>query len=103
MDWKTKRFDALAFGLGVLCVIGPLSAHAQTMQSSEAQLKAINAGSAEPELDEATDPSLQFLEFLGQWETSDGKWLSPTELVDESFGQLLDMLNKQDEDGSQSP
>lgn len=104
MDWKTKRFDALALGVGVLCVIGVASTHAQTMQLSQMQLQTVAADpGAELELDDAFDPSLEFLEFLGQWETGDGEWLSPTDLVDESFGQLLDTLNEQEEDGSQSP
>lgn len=37
---------------------------------------------------EELDPiSLEFLEFLGEWETADGKWLDPNELDDESSDQ----------------
>ena len=47
-----------------------------------------NAGAqteAEEESGEEVDPiSLEFLEFLGEWETADGVWLDPTELDDES-------------------
>lgn len=35
-------------------------------------------------------PSLEFLEFLGQWETDEGEWLPPEQLVDGEFVQLLD-------------
>lgn len=30
--------------------------------------------------DEAELPSLEFLEFLGDWETEDGEWIDPEEL-----------------------
>lgn len=30
--------------------------------------------------DEAQAPSVEFLEFMGEWETSDGQWQDPIEL-----------------------
>lgn len=30
-------------------------------------------------------PAIDFLEFLGEWETSDGEWLDPNELEDEAY------------------
>jgi len=40
-------------------------------------------------------PNLEFLEFLGQWETDEGEWLPPEQLIDGEFVQLLDaaMIN----------
>jgi hypothetical protein len=35
-------------------------------------------------------PSLELLEFLGQWETDDGEWIAPEDLADAEFGLLLD-------------
>lgn len=35
-------------------------------------------------------PSIEFLEFLGQWETEDGEWIAPEELANEEFAQLLE-------------
>jgi len=35
-------------------------------------------------------PSIEFLEFLGQWETEEGEWIAPEDLADEEFAQLLD-------------
>ncbi|MEX2131729.1 MAG: hypothetical protein WD772_09590 [Pseudohongiellaceae bacterium] len=35
-------------------------------------------------------PSLEFLEFLGQWETDEGEWLPPEQLIEGEFVQLLD-------------
>ena len=36
-------------------------------------------------------PSLEFLEFLGQWETDAGEWLGPEQFVDGDFVQLLEV------------
>ncbi|MEE4375889.1 MAG: hypothetical protein V2J55_00025 [Candidatus Competibacteraceae bacterium] len=37
------------------------------------------------ESDETDVPSMELLEFLGEWETADGQWLPPTSLdTDES-------------------
>jgi hypothetical protein len=35
-------------------------------------------------------PELQLLEFIGQWETDQGEWLSPEQLMNGEFGQLLE-------------
>lgn len=35
-------------------------------------------------------PSLEFLEFLGQFETDSGQWIEPGSLLTEEFGNLLD-------------
>jgi len=32
------------------------------------------------ESNETEDPSIELLEFLGEWETADGQWLPPTSL-----------------------
>ncbi len=36
---------------------------------------------AEPDVGES--PSLELLEFLGNWETEDGEWLDPIQLLEE--------------------
>ncbi len=43
-------------------------------------------------------PSLEMLEFLGEWETTEGEWVDPGELVDDSFEQLIEpvSVNKYD-------
>lgn len=33
--------------------------------------------------DAVESPSLELLEFLGNWETKDGEWLDPMELLEE--------------------
>jgi hypothetical protein len=35
-------------------------------------------------------PSIEFLEFLGEWETDEGEWIAPEELADDEFAQLLE-------------
>lgn len=48
-----------------------------------------NAYAAENEQDEAM-PDLEFLEFLGQFETDAGEWMDPASLLSEDLGELLD-------------
>ena len=33
-------------------------------------------------------PSIDFLEFLGEWETEDGEWIDPVELENEVYANL---------------
>ena len=42
----------------------------------------------EPESEES--PSLEFLEFLAEWETADGKWIDPAMLEDKALDPVLD-------------
>jgi len=42
-------------------------------------------------------PSLELLEFLGEWETGDGEWLDPEDLEDEDFAKLISLTNEEDE------
>ncbi len=44
----------------------------------------------EPSAQAEQGPSLELLEFLGQWETDDGEWIAPEYLADAEFGLLLD-------------
>ncbi len=44
----------------------------------------------EQEQEQEQGPSLELLEFLGQWETDDGEWIAPQDLADAQFGLLLD-------------
>jgi hypothetical protein len=42
-------------------------------------------------------PSLELLEFLGEWETSDGEWIDPEELEDDDFAKLMSLTGDEDE------
>ncbi len=42
-------------------------------------------------------PTLELLEFLGEWETGDGQWLDPEDLEDEDFVKLLVLTDDEDE------
>lgn len=48
-----------------------------------------NTHAAENEQDPA-EPDLEFLEFLGQFETDSGEWIDPDSLLAEEFTDLLD-------------
>ena len=44
--------------------------------------------------DVAEEPSMELLEFLGDWETQDGEWLDPLQLLEEIE---VETRQKQDE------
>lgn len=41
-------------------------------------------------------PDLEFLEFLGQFETDEGQWISPGNLMSEEFANLLEVAENID-------
>ncbi len=41
-------------------------------------------------------PDLEFLEFLGSWETEDGQWINPLDLMDQSFSDVEGMPTQND-------
>jgi hypothetical protein len=50
------------------------------------------APSPEPQAADVQEetPSIEFLEFLGEWQTDEGEWIAPEELADDEFAQLLE-------------
>ncbi len=67
--------------LGLLC---SALVSAQTASPTPAGL------ATQPPQEQEQSPSLELLEFLGQWETDDGEWIAPEDLADAEFGLLLD-------------
>lgn len=53
-------------------------------------LCSISSISAEEQSNDETMPSIEFLEFLGEWETEQGEWIDPVELESEEFGTLIE-------------
>lgn len=47
------------------------------------------------ERDDAELPSIEMLEFLGDWETADGQWVPPTELESEIDSRIRDELSEE--------
>lgn len=45
-------------------------------------------------------PDLEFLEFLGQFETDAGEWIDPDSLLTEEFTELLEASNESDPSGN---
>ena len=35
-------------------------------------------------------PTIEFLEFLGEWESDDGAWIDPSDLENEEIGKLIE-------------
>jgi hypothetical protein len=42
-------------------------------------------------------PTLELLEFLGEWENSEGEWIDPEKMEDEDFVNLLRLTAEEDE------
>ena len=42
-------------------------------------------------------PSIEMLEFLGQWETASGEWIDPASLEDISLGEQEQKKDKQND------
>ena len=60
--------------IGTAFILTILSTPAQAQEAESAQPSKQRQETA-PEI-----PSLDFLEFLGEWETEDGRWIDPEEL-----------------------
>ncbi len=45
---------------------------------------------ADEQIDSETIPSIDFLEFIGEWETEQGEWIDPLELENEEMGKLIE-------------
>ncbi len=45
---------------------------------------------AEEQSAEEDIQTMEFLEFLGEWETEEGEWIDPIELENEVFGKLIE-------------
>lgn len=55
----------------------------------------------DPQAQEGQLPSLELLEFLGSFETDEGDWINPIDLVEIEFGLLLETaLEDSDENES---
>lgn len=50
--------------------------------------------SAAQETQDSGLPSLDFLEFLGSFETDSGQWIDPVDLMQPDFAQLLESVDK---------
>ena len=75
MGWRARDLGWLMMGL---CITG-MSARAQSPESPPGQ-SAPRAGGTEQ-----ADVSLEFLEFLGTWESSDGEWVGPGQVQSEDW------------------
>lgn len=49
--------------------------------------------------DDIEAPSLELLEFLGSWETSDGEWIDPIELLEEIEAEQETAKTEEQNDG----
>lgn len=75
----TRHRTSARIGLWLMAALWLSAADAQTRtEPAPSGAERPSSGTA-PEAADA-EVSLEFLEFLGEWETSTGEWLDPTEL-----------------------
>jgi len=82
MSWRAPGFSWLLMGM---C----LASASVGAQSSGAEGTDSEAKTKSPAADE-TSVSMEFLEFLGTWETSDGEWVDPTEVQSADWPVISD-------------
>ncbi len=73
---KKMRYRASVCFMLMFCSLTPLFAEEQ---------------SAEEDI-----PTMEFLEFLGEWETEEGEWIDPIVLENEEFGKLIETAIESD-------
>ncbi len=56
----------------------------------------------DPAAEETELPSMDFLEFLGEWETEDGGWVDPLELETWTPPEVPDEEKKDEDDNDES-
>jgi len=54
------------------------------------QVRALEPEEVKPPSTEQESPTLEFLEFLGEWETEDGDWIAPDDLEDMPLNETED-------------
>jgi len=84
MACKTERLLLWVCLTLSLCGASPLFAQGAEEEPDSAQAQTHSS------LEQGAAPSIEFLEFLGQWETDDGEWMAPEELANEEFALLLE-------------
>ena len=75
MRWRAPGLGWLLVGASLAGASAPTPTSAQpaSVEQSEAELKT-------PAGDDDTGVSMEFLEFLGEWEAGNGEWVNPAEV-----------------------
>jgi hypothetical protein len=76
--------------MGTIFILTTLSAPGLAQQNEREQTNT-------PKQETPEIPSLEFLEFLGEWETEDGKWIDPEELDQMSLPDTKKKNEEEDE------
>ena len=77
---RTRASGLGWFVLGTTLAAGPSPTTAQPEGGERAQPAAMSQ-----DADADAIPSLEFLEFLGTWETSSGEWIDPSEVQSDDW------------------
>ena len=82
MRWRAPELGWLLVAASLAGAWLPASAQTASNQGSETGLEATAA--------DDTRVSMEFLEFLGEWEAGDGEWVDPTEVQSADWPVLSD-------------
>ncbi len=92
MRWRAPELGWLLVAASLAGAWLPASAQTASNQGSEIGLAATAA--------EDTRVSMEFLEFLGEWEAGDSEWVDPTEVQSADWPVLSDdSADRSDEGG----
>ncbi len=72
MRWRAPKLGWLLVGASLAGASAPASAQTANTKTSETELGA-------PAADDI-GVSMEFLEFLGEWEAGDGEWIDPAQV-----------------------
>ena len=73
MRWRAPGLGWLLVGASLAGASAPVSTQTASVEQSEAEVKT-------PVGNDKTGVSMEFLEFLGEWEAGDGEWIDPAQV-----------------------
>ena len=92
MRWRAPELGWLLVGASLAGAWAPVSAQTADAERSETELETTAA--------DDIGVSMEFLEFLGEWETGDGQWVDPTDLGSADWPVMPDDPVDTDDEGS---
>ena len=93
MRWRAPGLGWLLVGASLAGVSAPAPAQTTSVEQSEAELKTSSG-------DDETGVSMEFLEFLGEWEAGNGEWIDPAEVQSGDWPVLSNESAESDKPGT---
>ncbi len=93
MRWRAPGLGCLLVGASLAGASAPTCAQPASIGQSAAELKT-------PAGDDGTGVSMEFLEFLGEWEAGNGEWIDPAEVQSADWPVLSNDSAESSEQGT---